>query len=274
MGTSGGGNGPIFEATDLQGRRPSMFETTLQAQGLGEGQQKIGALSVAVLAHVGLGLAIVAGTALIVPPFRPPEPPPRPFAIVSLPALETFTERPIVDSRPKKGNDAAKPAKNVVPPPVAHDVPPVTTPDPPPETADQPPTDLADGPGEGTPGVKDGSLTGTVGGTGEGEGGPGFEHGVDPVEVTGDMVRPVLLAKVEPSYPQVARRAGLRGRVILRAVIAENGNVESVEVLSVTNPIFSDAAVDAVRQWRYRPASMGGRPVRVYLSVVVEFLVR
>jgi protein TonB len=87
------------------------------------------------------------------------------------------------------------------------------------------------------------------------------------------MVRPVLLVKVEPSYPQVARRAGLRGRVTLRAVIAESGNVESVEVIATTNPLFTDAAADAVRQWRYRPASMGGRPVRVYLSVVVDFLV-
>jgi len=88
------------------------------------------------------------------------------------------------------------------------------------------------------------------------------------------MLRPVLLVKVEPSYPQAARRAGLGGRVTLRAVIAEDGNVESVEVVASTNPLFDEAAVDAVRKWRYRPALMNGRAVRVYFSVVVNFLVR
>jgi protein TonB len=251
-----------------------MFETTLEAQGLGDGQQKMGALSMAVLAHVGIGLAIVVATALIVPPLPRQEPPPAPFAIVSLPPLEAFKEHPISDPRPKKGNDAVKPGKSFAPPPVVHDVPPTTTPEKLPEKSEQPPVDATEGPGAGTLGIPDGSSTGVPGGTGDREGGPGFEQGVDPVEVTGDMVRPVLLAKVEPLYPQVARRAGLHGRVTLRAVIAENGNVESVEVLAATNPLFTDAAVDAVRQWRYRPASMGGRPVRVYLSVVVEFLVR
>jgi protein TonB len=94
------------------------------------------------------------------------------------------------------------------------------------------------------------------------------------VEVTGDMVRPVLLVKVEPSYPHVARRAGLGGRVTLRAVIAEDGSVESVEVFASTNSLFDNAAIEAVRQWRYRPALMNGRPVRVYFSVVVSFIVR
>jgi protein TonB len=94
------------------------------------------------------------------------------------------------------------------------------------------------------------------------------------VYLTGDMVRPVLLSRVEPSYPQVARRAGLGGRVTVRAVIAEDGSVDTVEVLASTNSLFNEAAVDAVRKWRYRPARMNGGPVRVYFSVVVDFLVR
>lgn len=88
------------------------------------------------------------------------------------------------------------------------------------------------------------------------------------------MVRPVVMVKVEPSYPQTARRAGLGGRVTLRAVIAEDGSVASVEVFASTNSLFDDAAVEAVRKWRYRPALMNGRPVRVYFSVVVNFIVR
>ena len=92
--------------------------------------------------------------------------------------------------------------------------------------------------------------------------------------VTGEMVRPVLLVKGEPEYPRAARQAGLGGRVTLRAVIAEDGSVEAVEVLSSSNSLFDSSAVDAVRKWRYRPALMNGRPVRVYFSVVVNFIVR
>ena len=94
------------------------------------------------------------------------------------------------------------------------------------------------------------------------------------MDLTPEMIRPVLLVKVEPSYPQVARRAGLGGHVTLRAVIAEDGSVEAVAVFGSTNPLFDEAAVDAVSKWRYRPALMNGRPVRVYFSVVVNFLVR
>ena len=88
------------------------------------------------------------------------------------------------------------------------------------------------------------------------------------------MVRPVLLVKVEPVYPEVARRAGLSGKVTVSAVIGLEGGVESAEVLASTNPLFDRAALDAVRKWRYRPATMSGRPVRVYFTVVVDFLVR
>ena len=251
-----------------------MFESTLEAQSLNDGERRIGALSAAALAHIGIGLAIVAVTALIVPPVHPPEPPPGPFAIVSFPTLNEPAKRPPDSPRPKKGTEAPKPGRTVVPPAVQTVAPPDVTPD----QLPQPPTDAIpdgpEGPGDGTLGVRDGSPNGVLGGVGDGEGGPGGGGGVEPLEITGDMVRPVLLVKVEPSFPQVARRAGLHGRVTLRAVIAEDGGVESVEVLASTNPLFSDAAVEAVRKWRYRPASMGGRPVRVYLSVVVYFLVR
>jgi protein TonB len=88
------------------------------------------------------------------------------------------------------------------------------------------------------------------------------------------MVRPLLLVKVEPSYPLAARRAGLSGRVTVSAVIGLEGGVESAEVLASSNPLFDQAALDAVRKWRYRPATMNGRPVRVFFTVVVDFVVR
>ena len=60
----------------------------------------------------------------------------------------------------------------------------------------------------------------------------------------------------------------------LPKVPVSDADLSTVEVFSSTNPLFNDAAVEAVRRWRYRPALMNGRPVRVYFSVVVDFLVR
>ena len=249
-----------------------MFESTLEAQGLHDGERRIGTLSAAALAHVGIGLAILAVTALIVPPIHPPNPPPSPFAIITMIPLGDLTPKPA--PAPKKGADTAKPGRSLAPARVAPDVPKEATPDPvPPAVLDTVP-EGPEGPGEGTPGDPAGSPLGILGGAGEGEAGPGDGPGFDPLEMTGDMVRPVLLEKVAPDYPRVARQAGMGGRVTVRAVIAPDGGVESVEVLSSTNALFNEAAIDAVRKWRYRPALMNGRPVRVYFSVVVDFLVR
>ncbi len=249
-----------------------MFESTSAAQGLHDGERRIGTLSAAALAHVGIGLAIFAATALVVPPIRPPNPPPSPFAIVSMIPLGDATPKPA--PAPKKGTDSAKPGRSLTPPRVVPEVPAEAPTDPvPPATVEMAPEGPA-GPGEGTPGDPNGSPLGMLGGTGEADAGPGEGPGADPVEVTGDMVRPVLLEKVAPDYPRVARQARLGGRVTVRAVIAPDGSVESVEVLGSTNPLFNEAAIEAVRKWRYRPALMNGRPVRVYFSVVVDFLVR
>ena len=251
-----------------------MFESTLEAQGLGDGERRLGTLSVAALAHLGIGVTIVAVTALIVPPVHIPEPTSSVFTIASVIPLDNVSPRPVLLPAPKKGTDTATAGRAIAPPRVAPDTPPTQTSDSlPAPTQDTAPTG-PEGPGEGEPGDLNGSPFGVPGGIGDGEAGPGGDRGLDPVEVTGDMVRPVLLEKVNPSYPQVARRAGLGGRVTVRAVIAEDGSVESVEVFFSTNPLFNDAAVDAVRKWRYRPAHMNGRPVRVYFSVVVDFVVR
>jgi protein TonB len=140
-----------------------------------------------------------------------------------------------------------------------------------------PPANL-DGAGPDNPGDPNASGPNGSGGGGGPDGGhgrgSGEGSGEGPVLVTGDMVKPVLLEKIEPIYPEVARRAGLGGRVTIRAIIGLDGNVESAEVFASRNPLFDQAALDAVREWRYRPATMNGAPVRVYFTVVVDFLVR
>jgi protein TonB len=91
----------------------------------------------------------------------------------------------------------------------------------------------------------------------------------------GDVTNPVLIesTKVQPEYPEIARQARLTGNVILQAVITKSGTVEDVKVLRVDKPNigFESAAVAAVEQWRYKPATQAGRPVDVYFTINVSF---
>jgi len=78
---------------------------------------------------------------------------------------------------------------------------------------------------------------------------------------------------VEPTYPELARLARLEGQVILQAVILADGTVGEVVVLRCTRPHvgFEEAAVEAVRHWRYEPAMQGARAVSVIFTVLVDF---
>ena len=251
-----------------------MFESTLGAQALSDGQRKLGAVSVAVLAHAGIVAAIVTATALVVPQFKGPDLPPDDLPIVVGPSLVEPPKRPDPLPPPQKGDRPHRPETSALPPPPVEDVQPTETPSELPTTESFDAIEGPDTPGEGDGGDPNGTRDGIDGGTSTGGSGTGNGHDAGPLELTGEMTRPVRLVRVEPVYPEIARKARLDGRVTLRAVIAEDGRVESVEVLASTNALFNQAAVDAVRKWRYSPAVMSGRPVRVYFSVVVDFLVR
>lgn len=251
-----------------------MFESTLEAQGLHESERKLGTMSAVALAHLGIGVGILVVTALIVPAVHIPDPPP-PAVFIRADRIRFDDLLPQHTSpAPKKGSETPKAGKVILPPPVPEPATPHPTTDMPPVAV---PVDAPPGPegkDDGPRGVPNGSPTGVPDGNGTDDAGPGGGGGHDAVWLSGDMQKPVLLEKIEPEYPIVARRAGLGGRVTLQAVIAPDGSVESVEVLASINPIFNRAAVDAVRRWRYRPALMNGSPVRVYFTVVVDFVVR
>lgn len=120
---------------------------------------------------------------------------------------------------------------------------------------------------DGVPGGKlNGMPDGVLGGTGPVE--------QAPLIVGGEVTPPVLKHKLEPEYPEIARRARLEGRVILEAVISATGSVEEVRILRSSNPLFDEAAIEAVQQWEYEPARQSGRPVAVYFTVDVVFSLR
>jgi periplasmic protein TonB len=79
----------------------------------------------------------------------------------------------------------------------------------------------------------------------------------------------MLIHRVEPVYPTLARQIGRAGRVELRAVIATDGTIQSLQVIS-GDPFFYQSALDAVRQWRYKPTVLNGEPVEIdtFISVI------
>jgi TonB family protein len=80
-----------------------------------------------------------------------------------------------------------------------------------------------------------------------------------------------LVRRVEPVYPQAARAARVQGVVLLRAVINKSGQPVDLSVIS-GHPLLNDAAVQAVRQWEYRPAMFNGQPIEIITTVTVNFV--
>jgi protein TonB len=92
----------------------------------------------------------------------------------------------------------------------------------------------------------------------------------EPIRVGGQVEQPTLVYRVDPIYPDVAAAAGIEGVVILEAIVDQEGRVEDLKVLR-SNWILDRPALDAVRQWRYAPVLVNGRPERFILTVVVSF---
>lgn len=94
-----------------------------------------------------------------------------------------------------------------------------------------------------------------------------------PFRVGGDVQKANLIHQVNPVYPALARQARVQGAVQLEAVISKEGTIESLRVIS-GHPLLTEAALDAVRQWRYRPTLLNGDPVEVITNVIVTFTFR
>ena len=80
----------------------------------------------------------------------------------------------------------------------------------------------------------------------------------------------MLVHRVEPVYPTLARQLGRAGRVELRAIIATDGTIQSVQVVS-GDPLFYRSALDAVRQWRYTPTVLDGEAVEIDTFITVIY---
>ncbi len=223
----------------------------------------------ALLASIVLEAALVA--ALLLWPLITPGELPRQFFVTPAP--------------PYHGGTNSAPA-----PPHGH---PTNHPDGPaklPEIMVQPPSipsHVQESPSDGAPEIGSAQSFGATNlpGGGSGPGGPlpgGSSSGPaipipplakpeKPRPMSEGVMEAALIQKVQPQYPTVARLMHVSGTVRLRAIIGKDGSVSQLEVLS-GNPILAQAAVAAVREWRYRPTRLNEEAVEVETYITVNFI--
>ncbi|MDE0126989.1 MAG: TonB family protein [Bryobacterales bacterium] len=90
------------------------------------------------------------------------------------------------------------------------------------------------------------------------------------IRVGGNVAKARLTRQVRPQYPPLARQARIQGTVKLSAIIAKDGSIQKLEVMS-GHPLLVPAALSAVKQWRYRPTLLNGEAVEVLTNIDVNF---
>jgi len=141
-----------------------------------------------------------------------------------------------------------------------------------------PPMPVTGGVIGGVPGgVPGGQLGGVIGGIVNQTSGltivPKFAVPAKPIRVSQGVTSGLLIRRVEPRYPFIAQQAHIEGQVILTAIISKTGDIENLTLMS-GHPMLVPSAIEAVRQWHYRPYLLNGEPVEVETIVTVTFVLR
>lgn len=92
-----------------------------------------------------------------------------------------------------------------------------------------------------------------------------------PIHVGGDVKAPNKISAPQPQYTEIARKARIQGVVIVQAIINKQGDVTDVKVLKGLPMGLDQAAVEAIRKWKFEPATLNGKPVDVYYNLTVNF---
>lgn len=232
------------------------------------------------LALWGLGREVITPPSVVRLVFVAPPPPPPPL-LLGVPegkgaapvakALPPKVEKPSPPVKPQP-----KPPKRVVvpkqvvklkelkPPPVAVEppiIPPATN------SSEEPQGGIATGSGEGVEdGVADGVKGGTVG---------GVKGGLisTPLHINQVAHPPVIVSRVEPDYPEIARLREIEGRVVLEAIVDREGQIEPEIKVLTSVAVLDKAAIEALKHWRFTPGrDENGQAVRVILEVPIRFV--
>lgn len=183
-------------------------------------------------------------TLLVAPP-PPPPPPPPPVKVETKPAARLLNAGKLTQPRAiPKDVEVFKEA------PLAPDVPPVTS--------------NESGVFGGIPGQ------GMMGGTAPAAPPPPKPATPTRIKQGGNVTAASLVSQTKPAYPPLARQARIQGTVVLHAIIGKDGRVSQLEVIS-GHPLLVQSAIEAVKQWQYKPTQLNGEPVEVDTTIQVTF---
>src|SRR5215471_4980269 len=90
------------------------------------------------------------------------------------------------------------------------------------------------------------------------------------VRVSQGVSQGLLIKKVQPPYPPLARQARIQGQVVLQAEISKDGSIQNLRLIS-GHPMLAPSAIEAVKQWKYKPYYLNGEPVEVETQITVIF---
>jgi TonB family protein len=99
---------------------------------------------------------------------------------------------------------------------------------------------------------------------------PQPDNPTGPIRPGGRIVAPQRIVYVQPVYPSIAQSAGIEGRIVIEAIVGPTGDVTEARIVKSVR-FLDDAALTAVRQWKYTPTLLNGTPVSVLLTVSVDF---
>ena len=186
-------------------------------------------------------------TFLVAPP-PPPPPPPPPAAVVKVKPVETD----IVNNQLRTPTKIPKKVEMI-------------------KEEDAPPPQMAGVVGGVPGGVPGGQMGGVIGGIISSTPVAVPKVAVQRVRISQGVTQGMVLRKTQPAYPQMAKIARVQGAVVLAAIIGKDGTIQNLHVVSTASPLLNQAAIDAVKQWRYRPYILNGEPVEVDTTVTVNF---
>ena len=185
-------------------------------------------------------------TFLVAPP-PPPPPPPPPAAVKIVRQVETD----IVNNQLRTPTKIPKQVKIIQE-----------------EEAPPPTAGVVGGVPGGVPG---GAANGVIGGIISSTPVAVPKVAVQRVRVSQGVTQGMKVHDVTPQYPQMAKIARVQGPVVLAAVIGKDGAIQNLRVVSTASPLLNQAALEAVKQWRYRPYILNGEPVEVDTTITVNF---
>jgi protein TonB len=239
------------------------FEIELLTEQEGEAKKRSATFMMSLMVHAVLIVLVVLIPILTYNALPAPGEGTRAFFV----APSEAAPPPLPPPPPPAGvRSLAKTPAAPTPPPGANFVVPVEVPD-----VIKPEDGIDLGVPGGVPGGVEGGVTGGVlGGIVGGIPTPAPPPPPKAVRVGGQIKAPKIIKVVQPVYPDLAVQARLTAVIILEALVETNGQVKSVSVLRGA-PLFDDAAIAAVKQWRYQPLLLNGVPTEFSLTVTVKF---